>query len=87
MNATEVQSLDIFSAILATLQRLEAQQAAPVAVVFDEKEAAGYLKLQPQTLSLWRTQSRGPAYSRVEGAIRYRRATLDKYLEKTEVAR
>lgn len=85
--STGLQQVDIFAKLLECLQRLEIQQSAPAAAVLDEKEAAKYLRLQPQTLALWRTQAKGPAYCRVEGAIRYRRATLDRYLQEKEVAR
>lgn len=87
MTTSEAQSLVILAEVATSLKQIESRLSASTREVLTEKEAANYLKVRPQTLALWRTQCRGPVYSRVEGAIRYRRQALDLYLESTEVPR
>lgn len=45
------------------------------------KQAAAYLGLQVQTLSVWRCQRRGPKFVRLGRAVRYRRQDLDAFIE------
>ena len=46
------------------------------------KEAAGYLKLGKPTLDRYRVLGGGPRYLKISpGAVRYRRADLDGWLE------
>ncbi|MBL7175275.1 MAG: helix-turn-helix domain-containing protein [Desulfobacteraceae bacterium] len=51
----------------------------------NDVEAAEFLNLSPQTLRNWRTQSRGPAYSKAGRAIRYALDDLRAYMEKNRV--
>lgn len=48
-------------------------------------EVAAYLRVQPQTLRLWASQNRGPAYVMVEGARRYRWPDVEQYLAERTV--
>ena len=51
----------------------------------NDKEAARFLRLSPQTLRNWRTQSRGPAYIKAGRAIRYAMEDLRAYMEQNTV--
>ena len=48
-------------------------------------EAAKFLRLSPQTLRNWRTQCRGPAYSKAGRAIRYTIDDLLAFMEQNRV--
>ena len=51
----------------------------------NDVEAAKFLRLSPQTLRNWRTQSRGPAYSRAGRAIRYSMEDLRAFMNENRV--
>jgi len=51
----------------------------------NDVEAARILRLSPQTLRNWRTQSRGPAYSRAGRAIRYNIEDLRAFMDQNRV--
>lgn len=44
-------------------------------------EAAHLLKIKSSTLNGWRHEGRGPRYVKLDGAVRYRQADLDAYIE------
>ncbi len=49
--------------------------------VFTPEDAADFLGVSSWTLAQWRSQSRGPLYSKLEGRlVRYRRTDLEEYL-------
>lgn len=50
------------------------------APVVNDREAARFLGLAPQTLRNWRTNRRGPKYVRLGGRIVYRLADLNEFL-------
>lgn len=45
------------------------------------KEAAAYVRLGKPTLDRLRVMGGGPRYCKIGGAVRYRRADLDAWLE------
>ncbi|SLJ86900.1 helix-turn-helix transcriptional regulator [Novosphingobium mathurense] len=49
--------------------------------VLTTKEAANYLKLGKPTLDRFRVTGEGPKFAKLGGAVRYRRADLDAWLE------
>lgn len=53
-------------------------------VWLDSHEAAAYTGFEEQTLRHWRSQGRGPRYSKLSpgrtGRIRYLRSDLDRYM-------
>ena len=51
----------------------------------NDVEAAKFLRLSPQTLRNWRTQSRGPAYSKAGRSVRYALVDLQAYMDKNRV--
>ena len=51
----------------------------------NDVEAAKFLRLSPQTLRNWRTQSKGPAYIRAGRAIRYAINDLRDFMEQNRV--
>ena len=51
----------------------------------NDKEAASFLRLSPQTLRNWRTQSRGPAYIKAGRAIRYAMEDLRAFMDQNRV--
>lgn len=48
-------------------------------------QAAKYLKIQPQTLSLWRSQGISPRYKKINKVVRYAKSDLLEYLEENTV--
>ena len=59
---------------------------AAVSDLLDEKEAADFLKLASNTLSVWRSTKRYPLpYVRVGRCVRYRRADLEKFIAENTV--
>ena len=46
-------------------------------------EAASYLKVSPRTMADWRRKRVGPPFVRTRRAVRYRKADLDQWLERT----
>jgi hypothetical protein len=44
------------------------------------EEAAGVLRKPVATLRQWRYLGRGPAYIRIEHAVRYRASDLDRFI-------
>ena len=54
--------------------------------LLNQTEAAGILGVKPQTLSVWRTQGRGPKYVKLNGsAVRYVPTSLVDYIQKSTV--
>lgn len=49
------------------------------------KEIAEHLHVKEQTLRMWASKGRGPAFVMVEGARRYRWADVEAYLEERTV--
>lgn len=49
-------------------------------------EAARYVRLGKPTLERFRLTGEGPRYAKLGGAVRYRRADLDQWLESRLVA-
>lgn len=47
----------------------------------NEKEAAQYLGLEPQTLTRWRTAKKGPRFYKVGGAVRYTVEDLEAFAQ------
>ena len=43
-------------------------------------EAAAYLNVQSSTLEQWRWNGRGPRFSKLGRAVRYRQSDLDEFL-------
>jgi hypothetical protein len=54
--------------------------------LLDESAAAEALRLQPKTVCRWRWERRGPAYVKLGGAVRYRRADLADFIARNRVA-
>ena len=44
-------------------------------------EAAAYLNVQSSTLEQWRWNGRGPRFSKLGRAVRYRQSDLDAFLD------
>jgi excisionase family DNA binding protein len=49
------------------------------------EEVARYLELSIDTLAKWRYRGKGPAYMKMDHAIRYSREALEQYLAKRTV--
>lgn len=48
-------------------------------MMFDTRQAAQYLGLQPTTLSTWRTRGGGPRFLKLGSSVRYRLSDLDAF--------
>lgn len=49
--------------------------------IMNTEEAAQYVRLGKPTLERFRISGEGPLYAKLGGAVRYRRADLDAWLE------
>jgi excisionase family DNA binding protein len=49
--------------------------------ILNTKEAAAYVRLGKPTLERFRISGDGPKYCKLGGAVRYRKADLDAWLE------
>ncbi len=54
--------------------------------VLTTTEAAQYVRLGKPTLERFRITGEGPSFCKLGGAVRYRRADLDEWLERRLVA-
>ncbi len=50
-----------------------------------EREAGAFLKISRGTLSNWRSESRGPKYCKIGGAIRYPMAELTNFVNESMI--
>jgi hypothetical protein len=54
--------------------------------LLNTRQAAKFLGLRPQTLSVWRCHARyGLRFFRLGGSVRYRRSDLQQFLERSSV--
>lgn len=58
-----------------------------VQTFFTSAEAAKFLRFSPATIATWRSDGRGPKYSKIGGAIRYKRDDLTLWAETDESGR
>lgn len=49
--------------------------------ILNTKEAASYVRLGKPTLERFRVSGSGPVYVKLGGAVRYRKADLDQWVE------
>ncbi len=49
------------------------------------QDAANYLSIKVQTLSLWRSHGKGPSYIKLGGVVRYEMEVIRNYLQKRRV--
>jgi hypothetical protein len=59
---------------MSTVQNVDPEQLVEAA------EAAKLLRIKPQTLAAWRSQSRGPEYLKVGRSVYYRRDSIGSFL-------
>ena len=64
-----------------TREEFSSRQATPV---LDTRAAADFLGVSPRTLEGMRVRGGGPRYAKVGGAVRYRLASLEEYLQRQE---
>lgn len=50
-------------------------------VLLNEKQAAEYLNLKPETLTKWRWAGKGPQAVKVGAAVRYRSTDLEAFIQ------
>lgn len=46
-----------------------------------EKEAAAFLSMERNTLNKWRSTGKGPKYYKIGGAVRYKIADLEAFIQ------
>lgn len=49
--------------------------------LMSETHVATILRISPRTLRNWRSQHRGPAYLKIEGAVRYDPAAVEEFVK------
>ena len=47
----------------------------------NEREAADYLNVKPQTMAVWRCNGNGPKFVKLNRAVRYRLSDIEAWLE------
>lgn len=55
-------------------------------LLLNEQEAAALLTVKPATLAGWRCEGKGPAFCKMEGAIRYLRTDLTAWIENSRIS-
>ncbi|RYF61161.1 MAG: DNA-binding protein [Comamonadaceae bacterium] len=57
----------------------------PTEALLTEAQAAGILNIAPATLTAWRAtkRARRPIHCKVGGAVRYRRADIDRFIDES----
>lgn len=55
--------------------------APAVPQLLTEADAAAFLAMRPATLRRWRWARKGPTFCKIGGAVRYRHADLEAFLE------
>ena len=58
----------------------EAAEAATAPAYLDTQAAARYLGLSTASLEGWRSERRGPPFTKVGRAVRYRRTDLEEFM-------
>ncbi len=53
-------------------------------IVYDEKGAAKLLKMQELTVRTWRSRGKGPPYVKINGAVRYFKSSIVKWMREHE---
>lgn len=53
--------------------------------VFTSKETAEYLSMSPSTLAHWRTEGRGPVYSKEGKRVHYLKKDIDTWVSENRV--
>jgi len=54
---------------------------------FTAREAAAHIRYSVATLAIWRSDGRGPIYSKIGSTVRYRRGDLEGWLTASELDR
>jgi predicted DNA-binding transcriptional regulator AlpA len=63
---------------------MQAKRSDPPSVVLDTRAAADFLGISPRTLEGFRVRGGGPRFVKIGGAVRYRLASLEEYLQHQE---
>ena len=61
----------VADAVLTAVQEIKGTKESDETVLLNEQEAAEFFGLRPQTLALWRHQSKGPPYIKLGSSVRY----------------
>ncbi len=83
ISPAELRSL-VSDAVIAAVARAQLVSVSRKAIL-SEKEAAALLDVNPGTLKRWRSEGKGPAYTK-DGSVRYLRSDIDQYLERMRVS-
>ena len=64
-----------------TITAVIQSQETTVSEILNTREAAAFVRLGKPTLERFRLTGAGPSYCKLGGAVRYRRADLEAWLE------
>lgn len=76
--------MEVLEQILATLKRLEGKASPADREILDINQAAAYLGQSVHTLRDWIRLHKVP-YFKVNGAIKFRKSKLDRWVDRGEV--
>ena len=65
-------------------KRREDPTVRPASSVLNTRAAAAFLGVSPRTLEGFRVRGGGPPFVKIGGAVRYRLASLEEYLQDQE---
>lgn len=54
-------------------------------LILNNKEAANFLSIKPETLAKWRSEHRGPRYSKIGRRVVYKVQDLEEFLEQNKI--
>lgn len=81
--AQKTDTLDLAESIRVIF--IQSGQTVRVKRYLPPQEAADLLGMSVETLSLWRKQAKGPAYSKLGKSVRYSVSDLDAFMEARRV--
>ncbi len=55
---------------------------SPAAYAVGREQAGAYIGVSPRTMDRWRTEGRGPKFSRVNGRVVYRLKDLEAFVDR-----
>lgn len=81
MDSTTLTVLADIKAGLERIERLLCDRAPPPSPMMTEQEVSQMLGVKRQTLGLWRSQGRPPAYVKVGNRVRYKREDVQQFID------
>lgn len=80
--AFQSEVMPLLQPVLEQMKFVNVSKKDVIEELWDTREVAKYLKLAPITIELWRTDGRGPSFSRINGnRVRYKMTNVVAFAE------